>query len=156
MPTQPSPSPSLIAGPLLTPDFLRSKFDAGQSFDEHVESGKPEHIQRWREMYSKLALTDAQRTLVASFERQMHVLVSSGTWCGDCIAQCPMLAHIAEANTDTIALRFVDRDTGSEQKRAPLPQPVGEIGGKLDRPGTLQRFADSIPCRQSVATEQIQ
>ena len=101
---------SLIAHPTLTPEFLRSTFDAGQTFEEHVESGKPEHIERWREMYGKLALTDAQRALVDSFERQMHVLVSSGTWCGDCIAQCPMIARIAEANSDKIALRFVDRD----------------------------------------------
>lgn len=110
MPT-PSSSPSSSS---LTPEFLRGTFDAGQSFDEHVDSGTPEHAERWREMYEKLALTDAQRALVGSFERTMHVLVSSGTWCGDCVAQCPMMAHIAQANQDKIALRFVDRDAHAD------------------------------------------
>ena len=108
MPTQ-SP-PSLISHPVLTPAFLRGKFDAGKAHDEYVASATPEDAKRWREMYEQLALTDDQKTLVGSFERQMHVLVTSGTWCGDCVAQCPMMARIAEANPDKITLRFVDRD----------------------------------------------
>jgi hypothetical protein len=40
----------------------------------------------------------------------MRVLVSSGVWCGDCVQQCPLLQHIADANPEKIRLRFLDRD----------------------------------------------
>ena len=40
----------------------------------------------------------------------MRVLVLSGMWCGDCVSQCPLLAHIAAANPERIDLKFLDRD----------------------------------------------
>ena len=39
----------------------------------------------------------------------MPVLCLAGTWCGDCIQQCPVFDHFAQA-TGYINLRFVDRD----------------------------------------------
>jgi hypothetical protein len=48
--------------------------------------------------------------------------VVSGTWCGDCVQQCPILARIAEASpaqagSDTsvgVDVRFIDRDVEAE------------------------------------------
>ena len=105
---------SLVSHPSLTPGLLRAKMDAGLEFESYVATAKPEHAEKWMEIYERIKLTDPQRALIASFERSMRVLVTSGTWCGDCVAQCPMMARIAQANPDRIALRFVDRDEHSD------------------------------------------
>ena len=43
----------------------------------------------------------------------MQVLVVSGTWCGDCVQQGPLIARIAEA-CPVADLRWVDRDAESD------------------------------------------
>lgn len=89
--------------------FLKRKHNAGLSFDDYVATAKPEKQQAWRDVYDSVSLTQPQKDLLASFTRDMKILVSSGVWCGDCVQQCPLLARIAEAS-DRIDLRFVDRD----------------------------------------------
>ncbi|MDQ7859468.1 MAG: thioredoxin family protein [Armatimonadota bacterium] len=71
--------------------------------------GEPRHQERWQRIYDQVALTDAQRGLLASFTRRMHLLCVAGAWCGDCVLQGPVLQHLAEASP-AVALRFVDRD----------------------------------------------
>lgn len=95
---------------MLTADFLKASFDRALSYDAYVATGSPDQVQAWARVHARVTLTVAQRTLISSFTRRLHVLVSSGIWCGDCSAQCPMLDHIAKANPASIALRFVDRD----------------------------------------------
>jgi len=95
---------------MLNADFLRAEFDAALPYDEYVGTGKPDHQTAWRDFHAKVALTDAQRTLIAGFTREMNVLVTSGTWCGDCVQQVPMLDHIARGNSELISVRVVDRD----------------------------------------------
>ena len=95
--------------PILDAEFLASKHNAGLSFDEYVATAKPDKQEAWRAVYDRVELTEPHKTLIASFTREMKILVSSGVWCGDCVQQCPLLARIAEAN-DLIDLRFVDRD----------------------------------------------
>ena len=63
----------------------------------------------WQAVYERVALGDVQRAVLASFTRRMQVLVVSGTWCGDCVQQGPLLARNAEASP-RIDLRWVDRD----------------------------------------------
>ncbi len=93
----------------LDAEFLERKHRAGLGFDQYVSTAKPEKQSAWRAVYDQIELTEPQRTLLQSFTRKMHILVSSGVWCGDCVQQCPLLARIAEA-TEMIDLRFVDRD----------------------------------------------
>ena len=54
-------------------------------------------------------LTPAQQAVLTGFVRKMPVLVLAGTWCGDCVNQCPIFAHFAAA-APVIDLRFLDRD----------------------------------------------
>lgn len=98
---------------MLIPQLLKAVFDRGLPYDQYVAGGTPDQRESWSRVYSRLSLTPTQRALVASFKRKMPVLVTSGLWCGDCSAQCPMLARIAEANA-CIELRFVDRDREKE------------------------------------------
>lgn len=95
---------------MLTADLLRSKLDSALPFDAYVASGKPEHRENWAAFHARVRLTDAQASLIAGFTRRINILAVSGTWCGDCVQQLPMLAHIERANPSRISLRFLDRD----------------------------------------------
>lgn len=94
---------------MLTSEMLRAVFDRGLPYDKYVAGGTPDQQASWSRVFARVSLTPTQRELIASFTREMPVLVTSGLWCGDCSAQCPMLARIAEASA-RINLRFVDRD----------------------------------------------
>ena len=99
---------------MLTAATLKSHFAAGRPFAEYIATGSPGQQANFRRVYDAVSLTAAQRTLIASFTRRMPVLVTSGTWCGDCVNQCPILARIGEANSSSIDVRFVDRDEHKE------------------------------------------
>lgn len=90
--------------------YLQSKHAAALDYAAYLASGKPEQKARWDELYPKVVLTDAQRALLGSFERQMNVIVVSGIWCGDCVRQGPMFQKIAEASNGKVNLKWVDRD----------------------------------------------
>lgn len=95
---------------MITADLLRSTFSLATPYAPYVATGSPPQQASWKKIHDQAALTDGQRRLVGGFVRSMHVLVISGTWCGDCVQQCPLLERIAEANRQRIDLRFVDRD----------------------------------------------
>ena len=67
----------------------------------------------WREVGKQVQCNEAQIELLAGFVREMRVLVLTGIWCGDCSAQGPMLAAIAEG-ASTIDMRWIDRDEAIE------------------------------------------
>lgn len=110
---------------MLTPDFLRTKFNAGLSYADYLATATPQQLDNWRAFGKRVALTDTQRGLVASFSRPMPVLCTSGAWCGDCVAQVPMLAAIEAANPGVVTLRLLDRD-----EHADLAERVEICGGR--------------------------
>ena len=90
-------------------EFLKQKFFAGLAYEAYVATGNESQWQRWNAVYQAAGLTDAQRSLVSSFTRDMNLLIVSGVWCGDCIEQVPLIQRIAEAGR-RISVRIVDRD----------------------------------------------
>ena len=72
--------------------------------------------QRWRGVNEQVALTPAQRQLLAAFTRPMNVLCLAGAWCGDCINQCPIFEHFAAA-APALAVRYLDRDEHADVQR---------------------------------------
>lgn len=64
---------------------------------------------RWNRALDQSHLAQDQRDRIQSFTRQINVLCMAGTWCGDCIEQCPIYYRFAEENP-LIDLRFIDRD----------------------------------------------
>ncbi len=56
-----------------------------------------------------MSLTDEQRDVLCGFTRSLNVICLSGMWCGDCAAQGPMIAAIADA-APCVDLRWLDRD----------------------------------------------
>lgn len=93
---------------------LKAEFDGGLEYGPYVTTGNAAQVQRWNAVYAAAALDERQRALVASFSRQMNLLVLSGVWCGDCIEQIPLLQRIVEANRAKLAMRIVDRDLRAE------------------------------------------
>lgn len=99
---------------MLDRSLLARSFAAGLSYERYIATGTAEQQAAWKKLHALAALTETQRALVAGFTREMHVLVVSGIWCGDCVQQCPLFAHIAAANEERVRLRFVDRDEHGE------------------------------------------
>ena len=99
---------------MLTKEMLRATFDAGAEYESYVGGGSPGQADAWSRGRAQATLTEAQRTLIGGFTREVNVVVSSGLWCGDCAQQCPMIAAIAAANPEKVRLRFVDRDEHAE------------------------------------------
>lgn len=87
-----------------------SKFASALEYGAFLEKyGSSEHRHRWADVYNQFQITDAQRKVLATFVREMNVLCLAGAWCGDCVGQCPIFQHFANA-CPKINLRFVDRD----------------------------------------------
>jgi thiol-disulfide isomerase/thioredoxin len=95
---------------MLASPTLRTTFELGREYGAYVATGTPDHQKSWAAFHAKIVLTAGQRALLASFTRRVNILAISGTWCGDCVQQVPMLDHIAQANPGVLALRLVDRD----------------------------------------------
>jgi thiol-disulfide isomerase/thioredoxin len=87
---------------------LRAKFEVALDYEDYLATD-PDKAGAWNDVYERVTLTEPQRRLIAGFTRQMNVLCVSGIWCGDCVQQGPLIAHIAEANP-LIVLRWLDRD----------------------------------------------
>ena len=94
-------------------DFA-AKFHEGLSYKDFLGTyGTEEHQRRWAGVHAQVTLTPAQSELLAGFVRDTKVICVAGTWCGDCVNQCPIFDHIAAA-TPRIEVRFFDRDAHPE------------------------------------------
>jgi len=97
-----------------TNEFLETEFNRALTYDAYTATGKPNQQEAFANVYEQATLTNAQRELLSSFVREMRVIVLSGMWCGDCVAQVPLIARIAEANPGKINVRYADRDEHAE------------------------------------------
>ncbi|MCH2183142.1 MAG: thioredoxin family protein [Mariniblastus sp.] len=105
---------------------------------------------RWNSVAEKIELKPEQIEVLHGFRREMRVLCLAGTWCGDCVEQCPIFQRFA-TETARIDLRFIDRDQDPELAAemqlagaARVPQVVflSEEGAVVGRYGdrTLARY----------------
>ena len=91
-----------------------ARFERGLDYGDFLAKyGTDEHRRRWDEVRRAVALSDAQRELLAGFRREMKVLVVAGAWCGDCVEQCPILDHFSAAS-ERIRIRYFDRDADGD------------------------------------------
>jgi len=91
-----------------------AQFESALPYNDFLQKyGTPEQIRRWNEFAETVTLTAEQTDLLKSFVRQMKVLVLAGTWCGDCVNQCPIFEKFA-AVAPQIQLRYADRDDNPE------------------------------------------
>ncbi len=96
---------------------LFDKFKDGLQYDKFIERYATDaHRSRWQQFHEQVSLSDEQRSLLGSFTRSMPVLVLAGTWCGDCINQCPIFEHFRSA-APVIETRYIDRDDHADAQR---------------------------------------
>lgn len=107
---------------MLTNDQFAAAFAAALPFDRYLATATASQRPGWEAATARTHITEAQSALIRTFSRRINVLVLSGTWCGDCVHQCPILHRIAEAHPANkklsaapgIDLRFLDRDQHPE------------------------------------------
>ncbi|MGH7244485.1 MAG: thioredoxin family protein [Phycisphaerales bacterium] len=111
---------------MINQSLLKSSFDQAVAYSAYVATGTHHQQQSWNH-FDQLSrehapLTPTQTALIKSFTRRINILVLSGTWCGDCVHQCPLFQQLAEVSPVSaggqIELRFVDRDEASELSEA--------------------------------------
>ena len=85
-------------------------FQSALPYDQFLDRyASGEQRRRWEEFQRTVTLSTEQQSLLQSFSREMRVLVMAGTWCGDCVNQCPIFERFAQHNP-RIQVRFADRD----------------------------------------------
>lgn len=95
-------------------DFWRRHFELGLDYVSYLAAMQGARADRWRAMEARLPpLAPAARARLEIHPRRLNVLVYSGAWCGDCVRQGPMLAHLAAACADA-PVSFVERDQSVE------------------------------------------
>lgn len=95
-------------------ELFQRYFQVGLSYEDYVASGKLEHQLRWTEYAQPLALSQTDKERLRSFKRQMRVVVISGTWCGDCARQGPMLRLIELETSPLLRFRYLDNKSNPE------------------------------------------
>lgn len=89
-------------------------FETGLGYSDFLAKyASPDQKSRWDGIHASVRLTDSQRQLLASFTRRMPTIVLAGTWCGDCVNQCPIFGHFASA-TNCLDIRYFDRDANPD------------------------------------------
>src|SRR4051794_32407022 len=134
---------------------LYPKFAAGLPLGDFLEKhGSAGDRQRWKAVGDKVALTTAQKDLLAKFRRETHVLVLAGAWCGDCVQQCPIFEHFAAA-APALKIRYIDRDVHADAQaelkvcggnRVPVVVFFSEDGHEVARFGdrTLAKYRELV------------
>ncbi len=126
-------------------------FERGLPYDEFLDKyGLDDARQRWQAQYERVKLTDDQRQVLASFQRDVLLLCLASAWCGDCAAQVPILARFA-SECQHVRLRLLERDEVPELRdqllvnggrRIPVVVFLSEDGYEAARYGdrTLHRY----------------
>lgn len=104
---------------MLDPAEFARWFQLALPYPEYLAGISARERPSWESSAARAALDPDQAALVASWPRRINVLVISGSWCGDCVAQVPMLGAIAAANPADratpdgpgIDLRLLERNT---------------------------------------------
>lgn len=101
---------------MVDPTTFKSFFEKANPYDQYVATGSADQQASWKAFHGRVKLNAEQQSLLGGFTRKLNVLVISGTWCGDCVQQVPMLDAIAKATANAgagaINLRIIDRDAG--------------------------------------------
>lgn len=93
-------------------------FQQAMPYGKYLDTnGTEAQRERWQGVASRVSLTPDQSQLLQGFTRKMNVLVVSGTWCGDCAHQGPIIEKFAQT-TSHIDLRFLERDEVPELRDA--------------------------------------
>ena len=90
-----------------------AEYENGFPYQEFLSKyATDEQTRRWNDFRDSVHISDDQQALLKSFVREMKVLVLAGTWCGDCVNQCPIFEKFALCS-DKLQVRYFDRDAAT-------------------------------------------
>ncbi len=104
---------------MISTPVLSEAFQHALPYPPYLAAAKPHEQANWRGFEARVVLTTTQTELIRSFARRINVLALSGSWCGDCVQQVPILAKIAALkpadpaagpNSPGIDFRLLERD----------------------------------------------
>lgn len=128
-----------------------AEFERGLDYETFLRQyATPTQRQRWDDVHRAVELSADQQALLTGFRREMRVVCLAGAWCGDCIEQCPIFAHI-ERVAPVVSVRYCDRDAHQDLadalsicggRRVPVVLFLSEDGHEVARYGdrTLARY----------------
>jgi hypothetical protein len=94
-------------------EFFRSWFERGLDYESYLAASPVNHQARWQVYETALSGFREKLEPVRKFVRRMPVLVLSGSWCGDCARQGPMLRAI-ELASSVMSFRYLDNKENPE------------------------------------------
>jgi len=101
------------------PRVFSDVFARAKTYPQYLTTAKPNELANWQNFEARVRLSADQQQMLKGISRRINILVISGTWCGDCVQQVPILAqaervspaNLASGNASPgIALRLIDRD----------------------------------------------
>lgn len=92
--------------------FLQTKWNAGLSWNAFLEFSR-KNVEAMREGYASASLDDALVARLKALPGEYRILLLAADWCGDCTANAPVLARLADA-LPRVELRLFDRDRHPE------------------------------------------
>jgi thiol-disulfide isomerase/thioredoxin len=96
-------------------DFWRKYWGKAVEFDRYLEMAKPEEAEKWLERKERTPeLSEEQSKRLEGFNRELNVFIYSGSWCGDCSRQIPMLLKMADAAGKKVKVKLIERDISTE------------------------------------------
>ena len=96
-------------------EFWRKHWELAQDFNSYIEGAKPTERERWLQRKERTPeLTEEQKKRLQGYNRRLNILVYSGTWCGDCSRQVPMLLKISEVAGEKVSIRLIERESSKE------------------------------------------
>ncbi len=148
-----------------SPEQWMHYFGRGLTYEHFLEEyGTDADRRAWQAVYERVLLTDGQRQVLHSFQRDVYALCLASAWCGDCAAQCPIFARFAE-ETERIRLAFIERDAEPELRdylkvngghRIPVVVFLSEDGYEAGRYGdrSLSRYRYLVERQLGLAVSQ--
>jgi hypothetical protein len=92
--------------------FWQSCFEKALDYEQYLAQSPSQQAERWLDVAGKSPpLTEEQQQRLRGYKRNLHVLMLSGVWCGDCVRQGPIIKQIVDACEDGVEMRVMDRDS---------------------------------------------
>ncbi len=92
--------------------IARERFAQGMTYDEHA-AGITKNREQHEANERGLTLTPEELAPFRSLPRPVHVLVITEDWCGDCVANVPVLGRLAK-ESGKLDLRLFYRDQNKD------------------------------------------
>lgn len=87
----------------------RQRFDSGLTYEQWLE-GMTQNKERFLNNYAACQLRPEDSAFFKSLPQTLNVLVLAEDWCGDVIANLPILARLAHTAAGKLNLRIFKRD----------------------------------------------